>query len=214
VKIGIYGGSFNPVHYGHLNLARTAIAELSLDRLIVIPANVSPFKTASTLYPLPSTLYDRIARLKATFADVEKAVVDLREIERGGVSYAIDTVREIAAENPGAQILFLIGEDSVGGLPRWKDYDELKKLCTFKAYPRTKESSTEIRKLFEDAKVVLNPDEKLAKVVEQGVIRKNGFCPCRLPKLPEFFCPCDEFKGQMADPSYHGLCHCRLYLKP
>jgi len=214
VKIGIYGGSFNPVHYGHLNLARTAISELSLDKLIVIPANVSPFKTASILYPLSSTLYDRVARVQATFADVEKTVVDLREIERGGVSYAIDTVREIAAENPGAEIFFLIGADSVEGLPRWKDYDELKKLCTFKAYPRTKESSTEIRKLFEDAKVVVNPDVKLAAVVEQGVIRKNGFCPCRLPKLPEFFCPCDEFKGQMVDPSYHGLCHCRLYLKP
>jgi len=229
MRIGIYGGSFNPVHYGHLNLARTAIAELSLDKLIVIPANVSPFKVKvkgegeqrnvsdATVQPsvfnLQPALYDRIARVHATFADVEKAVVDLREIERGGVSYAIDTVREIAAENPGAEIYFLIGEDSVEGLPRWKDYDELKMLCTFKAYPRTKESSTEVRKLFEDAKVVLNPDEKLAKVVEQGVVRKNGFCPCRLPKLPEFFCPCDEFKGQMADPSYHGLCHCRLYLK-
>jgi len=212
MKIGIYGGSFDPVHYGHLNLARTAIAELALDKLIVVPANVSPSKTHGA--PVATPLYDRVERLKATFADVEKAVVDTREIERGGVSYAIDTVREIAAENPDAEICFLIGEDSVGGLPRWKDYEELKKLCTFKAYPRTKESSTEIRKLFVDAKVVLNDDEKLAKVVEAGVIRKNGFCPCRLPKLPEFFCPCDEFKGQMADPSYHGLCHCRLYLKP
>ena len=99
-------------------------------------------------------------------------------------------------------------------MPRWKDSDELKKLCTFKSYPRTPESSTAIRKLFEDGKVVLNPDEKIVKVVRDGLIRKGGYCPCRLPKNPEFFCPCDEFKGQLADPDYHGLCHCRLYLKP
>jgi len=212
MRIGIYGGSFDPVHYGHLNLARTAIADLALDRLIVMPANVSPFKTDSA--PVGTPLYDRVARLKAVFADVGNAVVDTRELERGGVSYAIDTVRAIAAENPDAEIFFLVGEDSVAGLPRWKDYEELRRLCTFEAYPRTRESSTEIRRLFADAGVTLNPDAQLAAVVESGVARKNGFCPCRLPKLPEFFCPCDEFKAQMADASYHGPCHCRLYLKP
>ena len=207
MRIGLYGGSFNPVHLGHVGIARRAIADLALDRLIVIPANVSPFKTET---PMP---WDRVELVKAAFRDVEKTVVDLREIERGGISYAIDTVRQIAAENPGAELFFIIGEDSVEGLPRWKDIDELKKLCTFKSYPRTPESSTAIRRLFLDNKVVLNPDAKLVKTVREGVVRKGGYCPCRLPKNPEFFCPCDEFKGQLADPNYHGLCHCRLYLK-
>lgn len=208
MRIGLYGGSFNPVHLGHVGIAKRAIVDLALDRLIVIPANVSPFKTEQPM------IWERIELVKAAFRDLEKTVVDLREVERGGVSYAIDTVRQIAAENPGAELFFVIGEDSVEGLPRWKDSDELKKLCTFKSYPRTPESSTAIRKLFEDAKVVLNPDEKIVKVVRDGLIRKGGYCPCRLPKNPEFFCPCDEFKGQLADPDYHGLCHCRLYLKP
>ena len=208
MRIGLYGGSFNPVHLGHVGIAKRAIADLALDRLIVIPANVSPFKTEQPM------IWERIELVKAAFRDLEKTAVDLREVERGGVSYAIDTVRQIAAENPGAELFFVIGEDSVEGLPRWKDIDELKKLCTFKSYPRTPESSTAIRKLFEDGKVVLNPDEKIVKVVRDGLIRKGGYCPCRLPKNPEFFCPCDEFKGQLADPNYHGLCHCRLYLKP
>ena len=208
MRIGLYGGSFNPVHLGHVGIAKRAIVDLALDRLIVIPANVSPFKTEQPM------IWERIELVKAAFRDLEKTVVDLREVERGGVSYAIDTVRQIAAENPGAELFFVIGEDSVEGLPRWKDSDELKKLCTFKSYLRTPESSTAIRKLFEDAKVVLNPDEKIVKVVRDGLIRKGGYCPCRLPKNPEFFCPCDEFKGQLADPDYHGLCHCRLYLKP
>ena len=208
MKIGIYGGSFNPVHLGHVGLARRAIDDLGLDRLIVVPAHVSPFKTEQ---PMP---WDRVELVQAAFRDVAKAEVDLREIAKGGVSYSIDTVRAIAAENPGAELVFVVGEDSVPDLPKWRNYEELQTLCTFKAYPRTPESSTAIRRLFEENHVTLNPDAKLVKVVREGLVRKGGYCPCRLPKNPEFFCPCDEFKGQLADPSYHGLCHCRLYLKP
>ena len=208
MKIGLYGGSFDPVHLGHVGIARRALADLSLDRLIVLPANVSPFKSRRP------AVWDRIALVQAAFRDLEKAEVDLREVSRGGVSYAIDTVREIAAENPGAELFFIIGEDSIEGLPRWKEIDALRQLCTFKSYPRTPESSTAIRKLFEDNGVTLNPDGKIVQAVREGLVRKGGYCPCRLPKTPEFFCPCDEFKRQLADPSYHGLCHCRLYLKP
>jgi len=208
MKVGIYGGSFNPVHLGHVGIAKRAIADLALDRLIVVPASVSPFKTERPM------AWDRVELVKAAFRDLEKTFVDLREIERGGVSYSIDTVRAIAGENPGAELFFVIGEDSVAGLSRWKDINELKRLCTFKSYPRTPESSTAIRRLFEDNAVTLNPDEKMVRTVRDGIVRKGGYCPCRLPRSPEFFCPCDEFKGQLADPSYHGLCHCRLYLKP
>ena len=213
MRIGLYGGSFNPVHLGHVGIAKRAIADLALDKLIVIPAAVSPFKVSGA-EARTHEIWERVELVKAAFRELEKTVVDLREIERGGTSYAIDTVRQIVAENPGAELYFVIGEDSVEGLPRWKDIDELKKLCTFKSYPRTPESSTAIRKLFEDGKVVPNSDEKIVKVVRDGLIRKGGYCPCRLPKNPEFFCPCDEFKGQLADPAFHGLCHCRLYLKP
>lgn len=216
-RIGIYGGSFDPVHYGHLNVARTAVAELGLDRLLVVPANVSPFKTDGAAADGRRPVYEwagHLEQLRAVFAAVERCEVDDRELRRGGVSYAIDTVREIAAENPGAELFFVIGRDSVEGLPRWKEYEELGTLCTFVPFPRTAESSTEIRGLFAQAGVVRNPDAKTADTVMTGLVRKNGFCPCRLPKNPEFFCPCDEFKAQLRDPGYHGYCHCRLYLKP
>ena len=202
------------MHLGHVGIAKRAIADLALDKLIVIPAAVSPFKTATDEDVRRFWTWDRVEMVKAAFRDIEKTVVDLREVARGGVSYAIDTVRQIAAENPGAELFFVIGEDSVEGLPRWKDIDELKKLCAFKSYPRTPESSTAIRRLFEDAGVVLNRDVKVVKVVREGLVRKGGYCPCRLPKNPEFFCPCDEFRGQLADQEFHGLCHCRLYRKP
>lgn len=143
MRIAIFGGSFDPVHNGHVGIAKKALAELSLDKLFVIPAAVSPFKTSSS-----PRLSDEV-RLKcihAAFAGVAGVVVDARELEKGGVSYAIDTVREYALEFPGAEIYFIIGEDSVEGLPRWKDYETLKTLCTFKSYPRTVESSTEVRR--------------------------------------------------------------------
>ena len=216
MRLGLYGGSFNPIHYGHLNVARTALADLRLDRLVVIPAAVSPFKVGAA-DAAPACLPDRLEAVRAAFADDPRVEVDDREIRRGGVSYAIDTVREIIAERaltPDDRLFFVIGEDSVEGLGRWKDAAELRRLCEFRAYPRTRESSTEIRRLFAAAAVRVNPDAHLAAAVRAGVARKNGFCPCRLQKRPEFFCPCDEFKAQLADPGFHGLCHCRLYLKP
>lgn len=145
MRIGILGGSFNPVHNGHLGLARRAIASLALDRLLVIPANISPFKVAPKASESAIT-FDRLALVRSAFASIAGVVVDDREMRRGGVSYAIDTVREIAAENPGAELFFIVGEDAAAGLPRWKDYDELQRLCRFVPFPRTFESSTEIRR--------------------------------------------------------------------
>lgn len=147
MRIGLYGGSFNPVHAGHVGIARRAIAELALDRLLVIPAAVSPFKVgAEGAAAVGFSPEMRLALVRAAFADVAGAEVDDRELRRGGVSYAIDTVRAVAAEHPGAELFFIVGEDSVAGLPHWKDYGELAQLCRFVAYPRTRESSTEIRR--------------------------------------------------------------------
>ena len=103
---------------------------------------MSPFKTDRP----PACAYDRLALVRAAFAGIPEVTVDDRELRRGGVSYAIDTVRAVRAENPGAELVFLVGEDSVAGLPRWKDYEELVKLCTFRSFPRTPESSTEVRR--------------------------------------------------------------------
>ena len=145
MKVGIYGGSFDPVHYGHVNIAKTAVADLGLDRLVVVPAAVSPFKVGAE-GAVGFSPEMRLALVRAAFADVAGAEVDDCELRRGGVSYAIDTVRAVAAEHPGAELFFIVGEDSVAGLPHWKDYGELAQLCRFVAYPRTRESSTEIRR--------------------------------------------------------------------
>lgn len=228
MKLGLYGGSFDPVHSGHVRVARLALERLGLDRLLVLPAAVSPFKTDAA----PAGGYDRLALLTAAFAGMgPRVTVDDRELRRGGVSYAIDTVREIGSEHPGAELHFIVGEDSVEGLARWREAEELKRLCTFDVFPRTSESSTEVRRrlacgepvdglvpeavaLFLRHGVRMSGDERVTGAVRGGLAMKGGYCPCRLPRTPENMCPCAEFRAQLADASYHGLCHCRLYQKP
>jgi nicotinate-nucleotide adenylyltransferase len=226
-KIGIYGGSFNPVHNGHLRVAKEAIAQLELDLLIVVVAAVSPFKVQDPCYER----FDRLLLLRLAFNGMDKVVIDDRELRRGGVSYTIDTVEEIAAEHPDAELVFIVGEDSIAGLPRWKDWDKLQTMCAFKSFPRTSESSTEIRRRltagesiedlvprsverFIAREVGYNSEHGIVEAVHAGLARKNGYCPCRVAKSKEFFCPCEEFMGQLEDPQFHGLCHCRLYSKP
>ncbi len=226
-RIGLFGGTFDPIHSGHVTIVKKALAEGVVDEVVVIPAAVNPFKVGQA----PGGTWDRLLLVRAAFNGFAHVRVDDREMRRGGVSYAIDTVREFAAEHPHDELVFLIGEDSVAGLPRWKDYDELRKLCTFHVYPRTPESSTEVRTrlaegrpiddlvppavaLFLAKKVRYQPDTRIVNVILEGLRRKDGYCPCRIPKIPEYFCPCQEFRGQLADPAWHGLCHCRLYQKP
>lgn len=145
MRIALYGGSFDPVHSGHVGVVRAALAELEPERVFVLPAALNPFKADRTIAGhLDARLRVRLLRL--AFAGFERVTVDERELRRGGVSYAIDTVREFAAEYPGAEICFLIGEDSVAGLSRWKDFGELRRLCGFRSFPRTRESSTEVRR--------------------------------------------------------------------
>ena len=214
MKAAVLGGSFNPLHIGHLALADAVCTELHYDSIFFVPTNSPPHKEMQWALPPEQ----RLRMVQLACEPDPRFHAESCEIERGGVSYAIDTVREIVAETPGGasgnEFYFIVGEDSVDRLGEWKDIDELRGLCAFKAYPRTRESSTEIRRLFAENGVGLNPDARIVEVVRAGLARKNAFCPCRLQKIPEFFCPCDEFRAQLADPSFHGLCHCRLYLKP
>ena len=227
MRIGIFGGTFNPVHNGHVGIAKSAIARLSLDRLLVVPAAMNPFKAGNAA---DGPELERLLLVRAAFCGMDKVHVDDREIAKGGISYAIDTVSEIAAENPGAELFFITGEDIAGEVGSWKDASRLKELCRFETFPRTAESSTEIRAILRDGgdisrlvpeavdllirhRVAYNEDGKIVAAVLKGLEAKGGYCPCRIPKAPEFLCPCAEFRSQLADGAYHGLCHCRLYKK-
>ena len=130
--IGLFGGSFDPIHLGHLLVAQAAREELPLSRLFFVPAAQSPFKPGVTLAPAN----ERLRLLRLALAGQTDCEVDDQEIRRGGVSYTIDTVRDYARRFSGAELFYLIGADHVAQLPKWRDAAELARLVEFVVIPR------------------------------------------------------------------------------
>lgn len=143
-KIGIYGGSFDPVHVGHLLVAQAAMEELALDKLFFVPAAQSPFKTENEI----ASAQIRLQLLRLALAGKTNYEVDEQEIRRGGISYAIETVRDFAKRFPKAKLFYLIGADNVATLNKWKEPAELAKLAEFVAIPRPGETAVEFPKPF------------------------------------------------------------------
>ena len=135
-SIGLYGGSFNPVHLGHLLVARAALEEVPLARLYFIPAAQSPFKPGTEL----AAAAQRLQLLRLALAGETRCEVDEQEIQRGGVSYTIDTVREYRARFPTTRLFYLIGADHTPLLPKWRDSGELAKIIELVVIPRPGEA--------------------------------------------------------------------------
>ena len=132
MKLGLFGGSFDPVHLGHLLVAQAAIEELGLDRLFFIPAAQSPFKPENQ--PAPASA--RLQWLRLALAGRTNCEIDEQEIRRGDVSYTIETVRDYAKRFPQAELFYLIGADNAAKLSEWREANELAKLAEFVALPR------------------------------------------------------------------------------
>ncbi len=126
-KIGLFGGSFDPIHHGHLILARDAMESLGLDRVVFIPANVSPHKLAHP--PTPARL--RCEMVEAAIAGESRFSIDSSEAEREGPSYAVDTVRLMRQRFPKAEFFYFIGEDNIPALHTWREIETLKELASF-----------------------------------------------------------------------------------
>jgi len=129
-RIGIFGGSFNPVHLGHLSIAETASREFELQKVIFIPCKVSPFKTDDE----PMQYVDdqqRVEMLKLSIEDYPKFEISQIELSRGGVSYSYDTVVKIKKSYPDSRLSFIIGTDSLLTLSKWYKIGALLNLCDF-----------------------------------------------------------------------------------
>lgn len=126
-KIGLFGGSFDPVHHGHLILARTALEQLELERVIFLPAGISPHK----LHCPPAPAEIRCEMLAAAISGEPDFSWDDCEIKREGPSFAVDTVRLIREQNPGAKIFYFIGDDNLAALHTWKEISALRELMQF-----------------------------------------------------------------------------------
>jgi nicotinate-nucleotide adenylyltransferase len=133
LKIGIYGGTFDPIHHAHLILARQAIETLGLGKVILVPAAISPLKKAG---PVASGEV-RLAMLRAATKGDPEFEVDECELQRPPPSYTIDTVEEIRQRERDAAIYCLIGEDNVEQLPQWHRFAELEKMARFVVLDRS-----------------------------------------------------------------------------
>jgi len=132
VKIGLYGGSFDPVHFGHLIAAQEVYERFGLDRVIFVPAAQAPRK--------PNTVHasgvDRFAMLQAAIeGDPRFAISDI-ELRRGGLSYTWDTVRELKAQHPRDTFYWIIGADQAARLPQWHEIERLAEAIEFIAMDR------------------------------------------------------------------------------
>ncbi len=126
-RLGVFGGTFNPVHLGHLIAAQDAADAFDLSRVLFLPCDCPPHKPARQLAPAAH----RVAMLEAALeGSLQFEVCDL-EVRRGGTSYSIDTMRELARRYPGSEIYFIIGTDTLLELHTWKAVGELLKLCNF-----------------------------------------------------------------------------------
>jgi nicotinate-nucleotide adenylyltransferase len=137
MRIGLYGGSFDPVHLGHLLVAQAAREEVGLDRVIFIPAMQSPFKPGRALSPASV----RLKMLRQALAGRPFYEIDSQEIERAGISYTIETVRNYQKRFGDAELFYLIGADHVAQLPKWREADTLAKSVQFIVIPRPGETA-------------------------------------------------------------------------
>jgi nicotinate-nucleotide adenylyltransferase len=139
-RIGLFGGSFDPVHLGHLLVAQAAREELQLDRLFFVLAAQSPFKPDRQ----PTEPRERLRLLRLALAGWTWCEIDEQEIQRGGVSYTIDTVRNYVARFPGTELFYLVGADQAVQLGKWRAADDLARLAQFVVIPRPGQNGTDL----------------------------------------------------------------------
>ena len=139
MKIGIYGGTFNPPHLGHLAAARAAIAALDLDRLMLVPAAIPPHKELPEGTPPPADRLAMAGKLADALLLPKVAEVDSLEMDRPGPSYTADTVELIHSREPEAQLWLLVGSDMFLTLHTWKEPERILKYASVCAFHRTQE---------------------------------------------------------------------------
>jgi nicotinate-nucleotide adenylyltransferase len=133
MKIGVLGGTFDPVHLGHLFIAEEARVTLDLSEILLVPAGQPLLKPAHPITPAEH----RLQMLRLAIADIPHFTVLTIEIERNGPSYSVDTIAELRGQyGSGDEIFFILGWDSLAQLPEWREPSRIIKMCYLVAVPR------------------------------------------------------------------------------
>ena len=119
-RIGIFGSAFDPPHNAHVALVKAALEQLALDRLLIFPTGQAWHKARVLSEPA-----HRLAMARLAFEGMDRVEVDAREMQRAGPTYTVDTLTEVQAESPGAQLFLIIGGDQAAALPSWHRWREI-----------------------------------------------------------------------------------------
>ncbi len=131
MRLGVLGGSFDPVHAGHLAVARAALRGLRLDLLLIVPSKRSPLKSRR-----PAPARHRLAMLRLAFRGMPKVRISTLELRRPAPSYTVDTLRALKRRWPGAELFLILGADAFAEFRRWRRPGEIRRLATLAAFPR------------------------------------------------------------------------------
>lgn len=154
MRIGILGGTFNPIHNGHLKIAEEVLKRLGLDKILFMPAYIPPHKDKEGIIDARH----RIEMVRLAIADNPGFELSTIEIERGGVSYTIDTLRELGhIYGKAAELFFIIGIDAFLEIEAWKDAEALLASCNFIVIMRTSFQCRDLKKIT----LLKLPDDKL-----------------------------------------------------
>ena len=132
MKIGVFGGTFNPVHNGHIRIAKLYFEKLGLDKLIVIPTNIPPHKTVSDMVDSA----DRLNMLRLAFEDYPNVEISDIELNMSGKSYTVNTISALKAIYPNDELYLIVGGDMFLCFESWKEYKKILSMCTLCTAPR------------------------------------------------------------------------------
>ena len=165
LQVGIMGGTFNPPHIGHLVMAEQVRSQLGLDKILFMPDANPPHVDEKKTLPAKH----RVAMVERAIADNSHFELDLTEIERGGVSYAYDTIVALKQQHPEIDYYFIIGGDMVDYLPTWYRIDDLVQLVQFVGVKRTGYAQqTPYPVLWVDAPVIDVSSTQIRNKIQQG----------------------------------------------
>lgn len=159
MRVGIYGGTFSPVHNGHVAAAKAFMEQMWLDILYIIPTGVPPHKTMKG----DATAKDRLEMCRLAFEGMEGVIVSDLEMRREGKSYTVDTLRELY--DPDGRLFLLMGTDMLLTLDKWREPEEIFRLC-YPVYIRREEDGALDAAIMEKIKTY---QEKYGKVVRRIV---------------------------------------------
>ena len=182
MRVGLLGGSFDPVHYGHLRAADWALGAFSLDRVLLIPARRSPFKG-----PAHASDGDRVAMLKLAAQDNPALHVDDCELTREAPSYTVDTLRDLRRRSPEDAFSLIVGSDAAEGIDQWREVSAIREMAEIRTlgrpgasasagasrFPGLAISSTDIREAVSEGRSIryLTPESVRLYIEEKGLYK-------------------------------------------